>query len=124
MEGHASWSEDRGVVIAVRRRTAGWPDAVLAMARLVVVGVGLGLLAAFAAALTGLRGFRSRLQHRILLSYFVISFIPIIILIVALFFGYSVIRAGTLATVAAAVDAGEPGQEDVSAQAAEQPREP
>ncbi|MHC5011037.1 MAG: ATP-binding protein [Planctomycetota bacterium] len=80
MEGHASWSEDRGVVVGVRRRTAGFPDAVLAMARLVVVGVGLGLLAALAAALTGLRGFKSRLQHRILLSYFVISFIPIIIL--------------------------------------------
>jgi TRAP-type uncharacterized transport system fused permease subunit len=35
-------------------------------------------------------------------------FLPIIILIVALFMGYSVIRAGTLATVAAAVVSGSP----------------
>ena len=58
----------------------------------------------FEAARTGMRGMRddelpklSRLIKQVYL------FIPIIILIVALFQGYSVIRAGTLATVSAAV---------------------
>ncbi|MBB5321550.1 TRAP transporter permease [Marinobacter oulmenensis] len=58
----------------------------------------------FEAAKTGMRGMRedelpkfSRLVKQIYL------FIPIIILVVALFQGYSVIRAGTLATVSAAV---------------------
>jgi TRAP transporter 4TM/12TM fusion protein len=58
----------------------------------------------FQAAKIGMRGMRedelplfSRLAKQVYL------FIPIIILIVALFMGYSVIRAGTLATAAAAV---------------------
>ncbi|PAU88400.1 C4-dicarboxylate ABC transporter permease [Pseudomonas sp. WN033] len=56
------------------------------------------------AAKTGMRGMRkdelpvlSKLLRQVYL------FVPILILIVALFLGYSVIRAGTLATVAAAV---------------------
>ena len=58
----------------------------------------------FEAAKLGMRGMRSdelpklgRLVRQVYL------FVPILILIVALFMGYSVIRAGTLATVAAAV---------------------
>ncbi|WP_375192010.1 TRAP transporter permease [Marinobacter sp.] len=58
----------------------------------------------FEAAKTGMRGMREdelpKLRRLIKQIYL---FIPIIILIVALFQGYSVIRAGTLATVSAAV---------------------
>lgn len=79
-EGCAVWSWDRGVTVAVRQCTAGVGDAVLALARLVVVGVGLAALAAVALLLAGLRRFRRRLHHRILLSYFVISFVPLVVL--------------------------------------------
>ncbi|MAG67326.1 TRAP transporter permease [Pseudomonas sp.] len=56
------------------------------------------------AAKTGMRGMRKEElpQLKALLRQ-VYLFIPILILVVALFVGYSVIRAGTLATVAAAV---------------------
>ncbi|MDA0923213.1 MAG: TRAP transporter fused permease subunit [Proteobacteria bacterium] len=58
----------------------------------------------FEAAKLGMRGMREdelpKLKRLIKQVYL---FIPIIILIVALFMGYSVIRAGTLATVAAAM---------------------
>ncbi|MDL0430613.1 TRAP transporter permease [Marinobacter sp. TBZ242] len=58
----------------------------------------------FEAAKTGMRGMRDdelpQLKKMIKQCYL---FVPIIILIVALFMGYSVIRAGTLATVSAAV---------------------
>ena len=58
----------------------------------------------FEAAKTGMRGMREdelpKFSNMVRQVYL---FIPIIILIVALFMGYSVIRAGTLATVAAAV---------------------
>ncbi|MBL3557281.1 MULTISPECIES: TRAP transporter permease [Marinobacter] len=58
----------------------------------------------FEAAKTGMRGMRDdelpKLRTMIKQCYL---FVPIIILIVALFMGYSVIRAGTLATVSAAV---------------------
>jgi len=58
----------------------------------------------FEAAKLGMRGMREdELPKFNKLVRQVYLFIPIIILIVALFFGYSVIRAGTLATVAAAV---------------------
>ncbi|WP_166267671.1 TRAP transporter permease [Marinobacter caseinilyticus] len=58
----------------------------------------------FEAARTGMRGMRKdELPSIKLLLKQVYLFIPIIILIVALFMGYSVIRAGTLATVSAAV---------------------
>ncbi len=56
------------------------------------------------AAKLGMRGMREdELPKLRKLARQVFLFIPIIILIVALFMGYSVIRAGTLATVAAAV---------------------
>ncbi len=56
------------------------------------------------AAKTGMRGMRKEElpQLKVLLRQ-VYLFVPILILVVALFVGYSVIRAGTLATVAAAV---------------------
>ncbi|MDX8349410.1 TRAP transporter fused permease subunit [Cognatiyoonia sp. IB215446] len=58
----------------------------------------------FEAAKLGMRGMREdELPNFKRLLAQVYLFIPIIILIVALFVGYSVIRAGTLATVAAAV---------------------
>ncbi len=56
------------------------------------------------AAKLGMRGMReSELPRFNVMVRQVYLFLPIIILIVALFLGYSVIRAGTLATVAAAV---------------------
>jgi len=58
----------------------------------------------FEAAKLGMRGMREEeLPKFAALARQVYLFTPIIILIVALFMGYSVIRAGTLATVAAAV---------------------
>ncbi len=58
----------------------------------------------FEAAKLGMRGMREdELPKLRKLARQVFLFIPIIILIVALFLGYSVIRAGTLATAAAAV---------------------
>ncbi len=58
----------------------------------------------FEARKLGMRGMREdELPKFAMLAKQVYLFIPIIILIVALFMGYSVIRAGTLATAAAAV---------------------
>ncbi|WP_372981266.1 TRAP transporter permease [Marinobacter sediminum] len=58
----------------------------------------------FEAAKTGMRGMREdELPNLKRLAKQAYLFIPIVILIVALFMGYSVIRAGTLATVSAAV---------------------
>lgn len=58
----------------------------------------------FEAKKLGMRGMRSdELPHLGRLLRQVYLFVPIIILVVALFLGYSVIRAGTLATVSAAV---------------------
>lgn len=62
------------------------------------------LMVDFEAAKLGMRGMRSdELPQFSKMVKQVYLFIPIIILIVALFMGYSVIRAGTLATAAAAV---------------------
>jgi signal transduction histidine kinase len=79
-EGLAVWSEERGAVVAARRRTADLGDGVVALARLVLVGVGLGLLAALVLTLAGIRRLRWRLHHKILLSYFLISVIPLAVL--------------------------------------------
>ncbi|PWJ15904.1 TRAP transporter permease [Jannaschia seohaensis] len=58
----------------------------------------------FEAAKLKMRGMREdELPRLVMLMKQLYLFVPIIILIVALFMGYSVIRAGTLATVAAAV---------------------
>ncbi|MBP5856707.1 TRAP transporter permease [Marivibrio halodurans] len=58
----------------------------------------------FEAAKLGMRGMRDDELPRLkAMAKQVFLFLPIVILIIALFMGYSVIRAGTLATVAAAV---------------------
>ncbi len=79
-QGYAMWSEARGAVFAVRRTVPGTSDALLALARLVVVGVGLGALAAFACLIAVAHRYRGRLHHRILISYLVVSIIPLILL--------------------------------------------
>jgi signal transduction histidine kinase len=79
-EGHAIFAPERGQVIALRRETPSPADTVLALARLVTIGVGLACMGAILSALRSLGRFRPRLQHRILLSYFAISFIPIVLL--------------------------------------------
>lgn len=78
--------------------------AIAAIIPAVLYFVSIYFMVDFEAAKLGMRGMRedelpkfNRLVRQIYL------FVPIIILIVALFMGYSVIRAGTLATVAAAV---------------------
>ncbi|MEL6809384.1 MAG: TRAP transporter fused permease subunit, partial [Pseudomonadota bacterium] len=78
--------------------------AIAAIIPAVLYFVSIYFMVDFEAAKLGMRGMRedelpkfNRLVRQVYL------FIPIIILIVALFMGYSVIRAGTLATVAAAV---------------------
>ena len=78
--------------------------AIAAIIPAVLYFVSIYFMVDFEAAKLGMRGMRedelpkfNRLVRQVYL------FIPIIILIVALFLGYSVIRAGTLATVAAAV---------------------
>ncbi len=81
--GYAHWNGDRGAVFAVRRETASLGDALLALARLVVVGVGLGLLTAIVFLLVSLPTFRMQLQHKILLSYFVMSVVPLVLLGIA-----------------------------------------
>ncbi len=79
-EGVAVFQPERGAVLALRRRAADFGDLVLALSRLVVVGVGLALLLALAVFVATLRGFRVRLHHRILVSYFLISVIPLVLL--------------------------------------------
>ncbi len=81
--GYARWNGDRSSVFAVRREAASLGDALLALARLVVVGVGLGLLAATFFLLVSLPTFRMLLQHKILLSYFVMSVVPLVLLGIA-----------------------------------------
>lgn len=78
--------------------------AIAAIIPAVLYFVSVYFMVDFEAAKLGMRGMRedelpkfNRLVRQVYL------FIPIIILIAALFMGYSVIRAGTLATVAAAV---------------------
>ncbi len=79
-EGHAVWSPERGAVVAVRRDAPSPADTVLALARLVTLGVGAACLVALVTLLLGAPSWRPRLQHRLLLSYFGISFLPILLL--------------------------------------------
>ena len=78
--------------------------AIAAFIPAVLYFVSVYFMVDFEAAKLGMRGMRDdelpRLARMVRQIYL---FIPIIILIYALFLGYSVIRAGTLATVAAAV---------------------
>jgi TRAP transporter 4TM/12TM fusion protein len=78
--------------------------AIAAIIPAVLYFVSVYFMVDFEAAKLGMRGMREdELPKFNKLVKQVYLFIPIIILIVALFMGYSVIRAGTLATVAAAV---------------------
>ena len=70
----------RKQVFAVRRPAATLGGALLALARVVVVGVGIGLLASLGCLLFTLPTFRLQLQHKILLSYFVMSVVPLVLL--------------------------------------------
>ena len=79
-EGYARWSGVRGAVYAVRQARASFDDALLALSRLIVVGVGLGIAAAIGCLLFTLRGLRMRVHHKILVSYFIISVIPLVLL--------------------------------------------
>ncbi|MEM1378888.1 MAG: TRAP transporter fused permease subunit, partial [Pseudomonadota bacterium] len=78
--------------------------AIAAILPAVLYYVSVYFMVDFEAAKLGMRGMKSEeLPQFNQMVKQVYLFIPIIILIVALFMGYSVIRAGTLATVAAAV---------------------
>lgn len=78
--------------------------AIAAIIPAVLYFVSIYFMVDFEAAKLGMRGMREdELPKFNKLVRQVYLFIPIVILIVALFMGYSVIRAGTLATVAAAV---------------------
>lgn len=81
--GVARWSEPRRGTFAIRREEASFGSAMLALARVVVVGVGLGLLTAVICFLLTLRAFEFQLQHKILLSYFVMSIVPLVLLGIA-----------------------------------------
>ena len=78
--------------------------AVAAIIPAVLYFVSVFFMVDFEAAKLGMRGMREdELPKLALMVRQVYLFLPIIILIYALFAGYSVIRAGTLATIAAAV---------------------
>lgn len=78
--------------------------AIAAIIPAVLYFVSIYFMVDLEAAKLGMRGMRADELPRLrMLVRRVFLFLPIIILIVALFQGYSVIRAGTLATVAAAV---------------------
>ncbi len=78
--------------------------AIAAIIPAVLYFVSIYFMVDFEAAKLGMRGMRDDELPRLAeMAKQVYLFVPIFILIVALFMGYSVIRAGTLATVAAAV---------------------
>jgi TRAP transporter 4TM/12TM fusion protein len=78
--------------------------AIAAIIPAVLYFVSVYFMVDFEAAKLGMRGMREdELPKFAKLARQVYLFLPIIILIAALFMGYSVIRAGTLATIAAAV---------------------
>ncbi|MDF1700763.1 MAG: ATP-binding protein [Planctomycetota bacterium] len=83
VQGVARWSDARRGTFAIRREAASLGGALLALARVVVVGVGLGLLASVVCFFFTLRSFQFQLQHKILLSYFVMSVVPLVLLGVA-----------------------------------------
>ena len=78
--------------------------AVAAIIPAILYFVSVYFMVDFEAAKLGMRGMRDDELPKLRdMARRVFLFLPIVILIVALFLGYSVIRAGTLATVAAAV---------------------
>lgn len=79
-KGYARWQPSRGMVVGVRRADPDFGDVLLALARMLVVGVGLGMAMGLVFALATLRDFRPQLHHKILLSYLVISVVPLVLL--------------------------------------------
>ena len=79
-QGSARFSPARGLTVAVRKALPGFAEAMLASARVVLVGVGLGVVVAVVWLLCSLPAFRLRLQHKIFVSYFLISVIPLVFL--------------------------------------------
>ena len=78
--------------------------AIAAIIPAILYFVSIYFMVDFEAAKLGMRGMRDDELPRLkTMAKQVFLFLPIVILIAALFMGYSVIRAGTLATVAAAV---------------------
>ncbi|WP_417828618.1 TRAP transporter permease [Thalassospira sp.] len=78
--------------------------AIAAVIPAILYFVSIYFMVDFEAAKLGMRGMREDELPRLdVMIKQVFLFLPIIILIIALFMGYSVIRAGTLATVAAVV---------------------
>ena len=73
---------DRGILVA-RLADAGADRLLFALARVLVVGAGAGTILALVVLAFGLRGWRPRLQDKILGSYFLISVLPL------LFLGYA-----------------------------------
>ncbi len=82
-QGYARWVPERSRVIAVRRALPGAPDLLLAVARVIAVGVGLGAIVALIFLLAQLGRFRVRLHHKILVTFFAISVVPLTLLGVA-----------------------------------------
>ncbi|MCB9828978.1 MAG: HAMP domain-containing protein [Planctomycetes bacterium] len=79
-QGYAQYTRSRGSVHAIRRARPGFGEAMLALSRVILLGVGLASVAALLALVVSLRGFRPQLHHRILVSYFIISVIPLVLL--------------------------------------------
>ena len=79
----------RGVLVAEPLRAEG-DEILFGVARVVIVGVGAGVIVAMVALAFALRRFRARLQDKILASYFVISVVPLV------FLGYANWREASL----------------------------
>ena len=78
--GYAQWSPARGATLALRRPHPRLTGLLQALARTLIVGLGLGVVTGIAVALAWIRRFEARLQHRILFSYLAISLLPLILL--------------------------------------------
>lgn len=76
----AAWLPGRAQWFVARRAQPDLGEEVLALARLVVVGVGAALALALLVFLATLRRLEVRLHHRILASYFVVSVVPLLLL--------------------------------------------
>ena len=78
--GYAVWNEARGHTIAVKAPKPRGGQILLALARVLLVGVGMGAIVALLWWMATIRGFTWRMHHKILLSYFLISIIPLVLL--------------------------------------------
>ncbi len=78
--GYAVWNEARGHAVAVKAPKPRGGQILLALARVLLVGVGMGAVIALLWWVATMRGFTWRMHHKILLSYFLISIIPLVLL--------------------------------------------